>query len=179
MILIRHGQTIFNVVFSVTRIDPGVPDPLLTSRGRRQAREIAAALAGEGIERVLASPYRRAVQTADTLARALGVPMTVDPDVRERFSFSCDVGSPRSTLARAWPEYDFGHLEERWWPASEESVASFEERCARFARRLADDPAGPRTAVVTHWGVIRALTGERVTNGTLVRFPAADVSRET
>ena len=35
------------------------------------------------------------------------------------------------------------------------------------------------TAVITHWGVIRALTGERVTNGTLVRLPAPDVSRET
>lgn len=170
MILIRHGQTIFNVVFSVTRIDPGVPDPLLTSRGRRQARDIAAALAGEGIERILASPYRRAIQTADTVARSLGVPVTVDPDVRERFSFSCDLGTRRTELARAWPEYEFGHLEERWWPASEESEASFERRCARFAARMAADPAGPRTAVITHWGVIRALTGERVTNGTLVRL---------
>ena len=174
MILIRHGQTIFNVVFSVTRVDPGVPDPLLTSRGRSQARDIAAALAGEGIERIVASPYRRAIQTADTVARTLGVPVAIDPDVRERFSFSCDHGTRRTELARAWPEYDFGYLEERWWPASEESEASFAERCACFARRMADDPASPRTAVVTHWGVIRALTGERVTNGTLVRLaPAA------
>ena len=179
MILIRHGQTIFNVVFSVTRVDPGVPDPLLTSRGRRQARDIAAALAGEDVERVVASPYRRAIQTAETVARALGVPMTVDPDVRERFSFSCDVGTRRSDLARTWPEYDFGRLDEVWWPASEESEASFEERCTRFARRMAEDAAWPRTAVITHWGVIRALTGERVTNGTLIRLPAADVSRET
>ena len=101
MILIRHGQSIFNVIFSVTRIDPGVPDPLLTSRGRSQAREIAAALAGEGVERIVASPYRRALQTADTVARALGVAVTIDPDVRERFSFSCDHGTPRSELARA------------------------------------------------------------------------------
>ena len=179
MILIRHGQTIFNVVFSVTRVDPGVPDPLLTSRGRRQARDIAGALAGEGIERVLASPYRRAIQTADTVARALGVPLAIDPDIRERFSFSCDLGTRRSELARVWPEYDFGHLAERWWPATEETEASFAERCARFASRMADDPAARRTAVVTHWGVIRALTGERVTNGTLIRLSAPYVSRET
>ena len=107
MILIRHGQTIFNVIFSVTRIDPGVPDPLLTSRGRGQARDIAASLAGEDIGRVVASPYRRAIQTADTVARSLGVPLTIDPDVRERFSFSCDVGTRTSELARTWPEYDF------------------------------------------------------------------------
>lgn len=130
MILIRHGQTIFNVIFSVTRIDPGVPDPLLTSRGRSQAREVAASLAGEGVERIVTSPYRRALQTADTVARALGVAATIDPDVRERFSFSCDHGTRRSGLARAWPEYDFAHLEERWWPRSEESETAFAARCA-------------------------------------------------
>ena len=98
--------------------------------------------------------------------------MTIDPDVRERFSFSCDLGTRRTELACAWPEYDFDHLAERWWPVSEESEAAFEERCARFVRRMADDPASPRTAVITHWGVIRALTGERVTNGTLIRLSA-------
>ena len=173
MILIRHGQTIFNVIFSVTRIDPGVPDPLLTSRGRGQARDIAASLAGKDIARIVASPYRRAIQTADTVARSLGVPLIIDADVRERFSFSCDVGTRTSELARTWPEYEFGHLEERWWPDSEESEASFEERCARFGKRMAADPAAARTAVITHWGVIRALTGERVTNGTLVRLAPA------
>ena len=170
MILIRHGQTIFNVIFSLTRIDPGVPDPLLTARGRSQARDIAAALAGKKIERIVASPYRRAIQTADTVARALGVPVAIDADVRERFSFSCDHGTLRSELARAWPEYDFAHLEERWWPRSEEAEPAFAARCARFAERMAGSPAWPRTAVITHWGVIRALTGERVTNGTLTRL---------
>ncbi len=179
MILIRHGQTIFNAIFSVTRIDPGVPDPLLTARGRGQAREIAAALAGENIELVVASPYRRAIQTADTVARALGVPVAIDADVRERFSFSCDHGSRRSELARAWPEYDFAHLAERWWPESEEGEPAFAARCARFAERMADSPAWSGTAVITHWGVIRALTGERVTNGRLVRLapPGADLVR--
>ncbi len=171
MILIRHGQTIFNVVYSLTRRDPGVPDPLLTARGRRQARDIAAALAARGVDRIVVSPYRRALQTADEAARALGVPVVVDADVRERFAFSCDRGSGRAELARAWPEYDFAHLDERWWPASEESEAAFAARCARFARRMADSPEWPRTAVVTHWGVIRALTGKRVTNGTLTRLP--------
>lgn len=180
MILIRHGQTIFNAIFSVTRIDPGVPDPLLTTRGRGQAREIAAALAGEEIELVVASPYRRAIQTADTAARALGVPVEIDADVRERFSFSCDQGSRRSELARAWPEYDFAHLAERWWPESEEGEAEFAARCARFAERMADSPAWSRIAVITHWGVIRALTGERVTNGRLVRLaqPGACLVRQ-
>ena len=170
MILIRHGQTIFNVFFSLTRVDPGVPDPILTSRGRGQARDIAAALAGEGVERIVASPYRRALQTADIAARALGVPVIVDADVRERFCFSCDLGTRRSELARAWPEYDFDGLEERWWPRTEEREPAFAARCARFSERMAKTPSWSATAVITHWGVIRALTGERVANGTLIRL---------
>ena len=30
MILIRHGESEFNVVFNKTRVDPGIPDPALT-----------------------------------------------------------------------------------------------------------------------------------------------------
>jgi len=37
MILLRHGQSEFNVVYNVTRVDPGIPDPRLTEEGRRQA----------------------------------------------------------------------------------------------------------------------------------------------
>jgi hypothetical protein len=44
VILIRHGQTEFNGIFSVTRQDPGVRDPHLTDRGRRQARAVAQVL---------------------------------------------------------------------------------------------------------------------------------------
>ena len=37
VILIRHGQTEFNRVVSVTRRDSGIRDPHLTDLGRRQA----------------------------------------------------------------------------------------------------------------------------------------------
>ena len=45
MILLRHGQSEFNVAFNATRVDPGIPDPRLTEEGRRQARAAAVALA--------------------------------------------------------------------------------------------------------------------------------------
>ena len=56
MILLRHGQTIFNAVFGLTRIDPGIVDPGLTAEGRRQIRTAAENLAGQGLRRVVASP---------------------------------------------------------------------------------------------------------------------------
>ena len=51
---------------------------------------------------------------------------------------------------------------------------------ADFRRVMAADGNWQKTAVVTHWGFIRALTGLTVGNGTVVRYtvdpaPAAKV----
>lgn len=62
MILLRHGQTPFNVHFGATRIDPGIPDPELTETGRAQAKAAAAALRGRPVKRLIASPYVRALR---------------------------------------------------------------------------------------------------------------------
>ncbi len=102
MILLRHGQTIFNVVYGSQRIDPGVPDPDLTAEGQAQAATAVAALRDAGITRVVTSPYTRAVQTAEIIARALELEVEVEPLIRERSAFSCDVGTTRSDLARRW-----------------------------------------------------------------------------
>ncbi len=172
MILLRHGQTVFNVVYGATRRDPGVPDPELTSEGALQARAAAGALADSGIALILTSPYRRALQTAQILAGALAAPVAIEAGARERFAFSCDVGSPRSALARAWPAYDFHGIAETWWPAEEEPETPFAERCAALVRRWATDSRWDRIVMVTHWGVIRALTGTTLGNGESIRVPA-------
>ena len=41
MILVRHGQSHFNLHFSATRVDPGIEDPELTDEGVRQAATAA------------------------------------------------------------------------------------------------------------------------------------------
>ncbi|MFQ5957802.1 MAG: histidine phosphatase family protein [Alphaproteobacteria bacterium] len=46
MILLRHGESAFNVVYSATRIDPGIRDPRLTEAGRRRAADAVRALTG-------------------------------------------------------------------------------------------------------------------------------------
>ena len=64
MILLRHGQSQFNLHFTATRKDPGIPDPHLTEEGAAQALAAAEALAAEDIRQVVVSPYTRALQTA-------------------------------------------------------------------------------------------------------------------
>src|SRR5438309_2111409 len=109
MLLIRHGQSEFNVVYSVTRVDPGIRDPRLTDEGRAQAAAASRVLTGEGIRRLVASPYTRALETAVIIAGALGVPITVTPLVGERAAFDCDVGTPTAALRASWPALALDH----------------------------------------------------------------------
>ena len=69
MILVRHGQSHFNVVYGATRQDPGIVDPGLTEEGISQAEAAAEALAGHDLRRVLASPYTRTLHTAEIIAK--------------------------------------------------------------------------------------------------------------
>lgn len=169
MILLRHGQSEFNLHFTATRRDPGIADPKLTPLGQQQAEEAAVALAGQGIRRIIASPYTRALQTAAPVARALGLPIIVNPIVRERYAFSCDIGSPRQHLATAFPGQDFGTLDEVWWPAIEEPEDQVIGRAARFRAEMSALPDWADTLVVSHWGFILSMTGTSVTNGTWLR----------
>jgi len=171
MILVRHGQSEFNVVFSKTRVDPGIHDPRLTEEGRCQALAAAERLAGQNLALILSSPYTRALQTATIIAGELDLPVAIEPMVREHCKFHCDVGTLRSELALAWPELDFGTLSERWWHgALDETAEEVVQRSRQFRERMAVNEDWGRIAVVTHWGFIRSLTGTEVTNGALLRF---------
>jgi broad specificity phosphatase PhoE len=179
MLLIRHGQSHFNAVFSVTRQDPGIPDPELTEEGLRQVQETARLLAARPargdseIRRLISSPYTRALQTATVIAQALGIEVTIDPLVRERAAFMCDIGAPATELQRRFPQYRFDHLDDPWWhdhiargvAETEEAVA---ERATAFRSAAARLPDWAHVAVVTHWGFIRSLTGRTAVNGEIV-----------
>jgi glucosyl-3-phosphoglycerate phosphatase len=169
MILLRHGQSEFNLHFSATRRDPGILDPRLTELGHSQAQEAAGQLVGQGIERIIVSPYTRALQTARPVAAALGLTVTIDPIVRERYAFACDVGSRRQVLEGDWPDHDFTLIEDVWWPSEEEPEHAIVDRAARFRTALSCRHYWTNTLVISHWGFILSLTGQSVANGQWLR----------
>ena len=77
--LVRHGQTDWNIEDRWQ----GQIDVPLNARGRQQAEQVAAELAGEGISAIYASDLQRASQTAKALSRLTGLPVTDDPRLRE------------------------------------------------------------------------------------------------
>jgi probable phosphoglycerate mutase len=79
-LFLRHGQSTANR----DRVIAGSTDAALTELGEAQAREAAIALAGSGIRRIVASPQRRALRTAEIVAGALGLLVATDPGLVER-----------------------------------------------------------------------------------------------
>src|SRR5262245_38022170 len=172
MILIRHGQSEFNVHYNRTGIDPGITDPHLTETGREQVRATAEAIqrSERPIARLLSSPYTRALQTAEILADALKVPVDIEPMVREHAKFQCDVGTCRALLSQAWPALKFDHLDETWWPALDETEADVLHRARSFQLRAAAWDDWREVAVVSHWGFLLRLTGKSLANAEHLDF---------
>jgi broad specificity phosphatase PhoE len=170
MILLRHGQSVFNQIFTETRRDPGIEDPELTPLGHEQAREAARVLTGERLTRVIVSPYTRALQTAEPVLAVHKVPVTIMPEVRERFAFACDVGRHPEHLAAAFPHHSFGHLPGKWWPEVTETAEATITRATEFRATMRERADQETTLVVSHWAFILALTGVSVMNGGILHY---------
>ena len=78
IILVRHGSAGKRWAWSGDdRLRP------LDSRGRKQAKGIASALADRGVDRILSSPYARCIQTVEPLATALELEVEERPELAE------------------------------------------------------------------------------------------------
>jgi broad specificity phosphatase PhoE len=102
--LVRHGQT----ERSSRGAYSGQLDVPLTSLGREQALRCAEQLAGAGVDAIYTSPLARARDTAQTIADATGVSLTVDDRLIE-----VDYG-PFEGLDREGARATFGQAFDDW-----------------------------------------------------------------
>ncbi|MFB3879840.1 MAG: histidine phosphatase family protein [Armatimonadota bacterium] len=124
------------------------PDPPLTARGREQAVRLADALRGTMLERVVCSTMHRAVQTAEPLAKALGVPLSQEPALVE-----IDLGTLwHPSQQQAWDE-----ICARWRAGDHaarcpqgESLFDVVTRVQPVAARLLAEPCCRSIAVIAH-----------------------------
>ena len=154
VVAIRHGETVWNAGMRMQ----GQLDTALSERGRWQARRVAEALAGEGIEAIFASDLARAFDTAQALATPRGLPITTDAGLRER-SFGVFQGFTYAEIDARWPaeaarwrrhDPDFG-------PEQGETLHEFSARAVAACTRIAASQAGRSIAIVTHGGVLDCL----------------------
>ena len=102
---VRHGESTYNVE---GRLQGQSDAPVLSELGRRQSEAAARALSGKPIEALYASPLRRALETAEIIAGALGLTIRTDPRLKE-----IDIGIFQDRL-RADLERDHAQVLARW-----------------------------------------------------------------
>jgi broad specificity phosphatase PhoE len=182
LLLIRHGQSTANA----TGVWQGQMDFPLSDEGRRQARCVGRALAGEHFDGLYASPLARASETAEIIAREVCFPGGVVPveGLLERHGGLLE-GTTHAEREARYPKLVQKFLalpeEERWNLVGAETD---EVVLDRFERAISDirsqHTAGARIVVITHGGAMRAYLRDRFGPDVLpgaVRAPNASITR--
>jgi broad specificity phosphatase PhoE len=159
LILVRHGQSTWNI----ERRIQGTLDPPLSDEGRRQAEALARRLRGLELAAIYASPRRRALETAEIVARGLGRPVLPHPALAE-----IGLGAWEGrTVAELRASY--GQAYDRWLDAPQDHAPPGAEPAGAFVRRVVDgigEMAGahPEGTVLlaTHAMVVRAVVGHAI-----------------
>ena len=148
--LVRHGETDWNA----TGRAQGHEDIPLNSSGIAQAQRLAARLAGQHFDAVIASDLSRALETARIVASSLtGAPaVQVDHRWREQHLGAIQGLTHAQILERGWT-YPRSPLEA--WDGAE-SRAQLMQRVAAPLAELFEAHAGGRVLVVSHGGTMRA-----------------------
>jgi len=152
LLLIRHA-----LPERVETIDGSPADPPRSAIGRGQAERVARWLLAEKIGAIYASPMRRARETADALARAIGAPVAIDSGLVEMDHLS-DVYVPLEELKREdYPRWQA--LIQQGGLYTGVDLAAFRDTVVESVERAIAAHPGDRVALVCHGGVINAWAG--------------------
>lgn len=155
VVVLRHGETDHNAA----RIWQGHLDTPLSDLGVEQADAVGPAIAALSPDCIVSSDLTRARLTAESVGRACGIPVTLDPRLRE-----IDVGAwqglAAAEVADRWPEVQaaLGRGEDVRRGEHGETVAEVADRVgAALAEHL--DTLGPGQCLVvsTHGASGRTL----------------------
>lgn len=151
--LLRHGETELGGGLR------GSLDDALTDIGWAQMR--AAVVEGGPWTQIISSPLQRCARFAEQLAEALGLPLTLEPDLQE-----LHFGEWEGRSAAQLMETDAEALGLFWadpysfTPPQGEPLAVFSGRVLSAMLRLQKAYAGQRILLISHGGVMRLLMAQ-------------------
>lgn len=149
LLLIRHAETDGNGERYIGR-----EDPPLNARGRAQAEALAESLRDERIDRVLSSPLRRAIETAEAVARPRDLAIERRDGLME-----LDFGALQGRL-KAEVSLSIRRSHDETPLPGGESLADLRRRLAEIHAEIADRAhRGETVAIVGHYWSCRVLDG--------------------
>lgn len=151
--VVRHGETLLNA----ERIKQGA-EGALSPKGRRQAEKVGAYLKQFRIERIIASTYPRAQETAAIIDTYLKVPILNSPLLVERKNPSETIGKHRDDpgVQRIVDQMDLAYHEDDFRYSDEENFVDLKKRARKCLNLLARQGAH-EMCVVTHHHFLKML----------------------
>ncbi len=161
LLLIRHALPL--------RSEPGEgSDPQLSEQGIEQSRRLPDALARFPVNRLVSSPQRRAIQTADPLAETLGLTVDIDPRLAE-YDRDLTHYVPIEQLAKENPE-EIARLRAGKLPKGVDEKAFAGRVAAAVDDLVAGTDHASTVALFSHGGVINAALQHVLGNERLISF---------
>ena len=151
IILIRHGETLFNVEGRMQ----GHSNSPLTDTGIRQAKATSKALAGETFDAAYSSPLGRARETAEIILNGHNCKLFFEEDLQER-NLGVFQGLTAEEAAARFPE-EYARYKKRdpdHVVPGGESARQFTDRGNGCIRRIAENHHGGRVLVISHGGIL-------------------------
>jgi glucosyl-3-phosphoglycerate phosphatase len=157
LVLLRHGQTDYNATGRMQ----GHLESQLTPQGFAQAARVAPEIARLKPQRILSSDLRRAADTADVVSAACGVPVEIDPRLRETHLGEWQ-GRTVADIEAGWPgAIATWRSDPSWAPPGGESRVEVVRRCTPVVEevddQLADESEASTVVLVAHGGMIAGV----------------------
>jgi probable phosphoglycerate mutase len=163
LLLIRHALPL--------RSEPGQgSDPDLSEEGIEQAKRLPDALARFPITRLVSSPQRRSVQTAQPVADALGLAIEIDERIAE-YDRDLEYYIPIEQIAAEFPE-ELARLAQGHLPSTVDEAAFLDRINAGVRDLVATGDHDDTIAVFSHGGVINGLLHSILGTGKVLCFNA-------
>jgi broad specificity phosphatase PhoE len=161
--LVRHGRTVMNVSVRFR----GRLDIPLDAVGQAEAREAAANLATAGISAVYSSPLDRALDVAQTIAKASAVRRVVTHEGLVNLDYGEWEGLTKDESAERDPELFRLYAEDplRAHCPGGESLADGAKRVTAALLEIGERHAGEAIAAVTHGAMVRLAVATRSAPG--------------
>jgi probable phosphoglycerate mutase len=163
LILIRHGETVWNLERRFTTRT----DVELSDAGLDQARRAAEALAAVSIDRIYSSPLQRALRTAEMIAVRQGgaCPVTADARLTEIDAGPFE-GQTEEELAAGPLAAEFARWHTDGEPEFPEGSEPFDAALARASAFLDEHEGEPGTTLLaTHGSLARLIVSSHFLGG--------------
>jgi 2,3-bisphosphoglycerate-dependent phosphoglycerate mutase len=138
MYFVRHAHSTY------TPDEVGRP---LSERGLVDAEKVTELLKKEEIDMVISSPYKRAIQTVEGIAKFLGKEVVIENGFKERTLAEKPVEDFNQAITKVWEDVHFS------WEGGESNILA-QERGVKTTFRILEKYEGKSIVIGTHGNIM-------------------------